>query len=100
MFRAARFIIQHKISVIAIIGIGAFMAMPSETKEDGPKSPWDMPSETSSVAAAEDEGMVDQIIAEADTMLAESGFDPREGASASTDRFGDTADSFAGANSN
>lgn len=99
MFTLAKWIVQHKVGAVAVMALGVVLFAPEKDEQQGPASPWSAPAEAPQVAA-EDPGFIDQIVAEADTMLTESGMDPREAAEETVGRFDDTAGSMAGANSN
>jgi hypothetical protein len=96
MFRFARFIVQHKISVVALGALGVVLFMPEKEDETKSNSPWALQA---APVEAEEPGVIDGLIAEADTMLAESGYDPREQAEEAVGRFDDTANKFSEANS-
>ena len=99
MFALARGIVRHKVGAIAVIGIAAFAMMPSADEEaETSSSPWGKQAPGTQVAKADEGGFIDDIVSEADSMLAESGMDPREKAAETVDRFDNTANAFSNAN--
>jgi hypothetical protein len=99
MFRIARFIVQHKVGAVAVIALGVVFFAPERGEQADASNPWSAPAQQS-FAAAEEPGMLDQIVDKADTMLAESGMDPRETAEETVGRFDDTASRYESANAN
>ena len=97
MFRLARFIVQHKVGAVAVIALGVVFFAPERGEQEGPANPWSAPAQPTYVEA-EEPGFIDQLVTEADTMLAESGMDPREATEESVGRFDDTAGSFSKVN--
>lgn len=99
MFSFARVIVRNKVGAIAVIGLGAFFLIPSADEEvEKSSSPWAQQPKQAQVAKKDEGGFLDDIVAEADSMIAESGMDPREKASEAVGRFDNTATAFGGAN--
>jgi len=97
MFKFARFIVQHKIGMAALIVLGVVLFAPAKEEHSARSNAWSA-SSSSHKQTAVDPGMFDQIVAKADTMLAESGYDPRETAEATVGRFDNVNKSYEQAN--
>jgi len=98
MFSLARIIVRNKIAFIALAGVGIFIAMPSESEEEAPTSPWAIQSQQTQVAKAEEGGFVSDMMDEASAFLDENDINVIDKADGAVDRFGDTASAYSNAN--
>jgi len=100
MFGFAKFIVNHKIAAVAVIAAGVFFMTPGKDEQAANEhNPWASPPAGAHVAASAEPGILDTVIDKADTMLAESGYDPRDQAETAVGRFDDTATKYSEANS-
>lgn len=100
MFTIARYVVRNKVGAVAVVALGVFFLSNSgQEEEQQPSSPWSKQAEVTTVAAAEDEGgFISDIMAEADTLVADSGLDPREKAGDAVGRLDGAASAFGDAN--
>lgn len=103
MFKIARFLVQNKIGAIAVVGIGAFLMMPSgEEEEPTSSSPWSKQTQQVATASTEESSFVSDMVGtavdEAGAYLDEAGINPLSEAEESVGRFEDTAGAMSDAN--
>ena len=98
MFSLARVIVRNKIAFIALIGIGIFAAMPSESEDEGPSSPWAIQSQPKQVAQVDEGGFVSNMMDDASEFLEENGMNVIDKADSAVDRFDNTASVYSKAN--
>ena len=98
MFSLARIIVRNKIAFIALIGVGIFITMPSESEEEAPSGPWAIQSQQKQVAQADKGGFVSEMMDEASEFLDENDINVIDKADGAVDRFGNTASAYSNAN--
>ncbi len=95
MFGVARFVVRHKVGVVAVLAIGAFFLTPDQQDEPVQSSnPWSVQDAPVQVAQVDEVSFVDDIVDEAVTYLDDAGLNPVEKADEAVGRFDDTASAY------